>query len=570
MKDKSCPRLVPIVVGATGHRDIPAEDEALLTASVREVLSVLKRDHPDSPCVLLSSLAEGGDRIAARAALDAGWELGVILPLPVEDFEADFPGEESLAEFRTMLAAASWIHVCGGNQERPHCYTEASAWMARHAQTVIALWDGVSPEVEGGTSHTVSRCLKGPGAARLTLPDTRPVIQVRTRRVSRQGEMPASLVGTLARHEPRPAELPSDGEEERWQTIMRRINEFNRDARAVYARFHDEVESQRRQLNEGRPIEDAAISNAANAASWIHAVAGQISLHTQQRRDRHFRGLIIAAVVAIFLEQVYSGPFPKPALLAMALLSGIISYVLYRRGIRQRLEDRYIDYRALAEACRVQYFWKRAGLGESAGDYLLRDQRDELEWIRQAVLSTELVSTTTLSGNGRDAALEHARRCWLEDQRVWLVVGNAHRPGGKQFESEGRKTRLQRTTGRLMLAGVSMIFVVTMFHALVAARLGALGDLLTQSMIVTYGMMFVGAAIIKAVQETKAYEEQSQRYRRAGLSMTLACRYFDEAMTSGNLEKAEAILFEAGREALAENTEWLLVHRQRPVKVPIG
>lgn len=565
------PGLVPIVIGVTGHRDVPEEDVARLSNAVRGLLDHLKREYPNSPCVLVSSLAEGSDRIAARAAIAAGWELGVALPLPVDAFEEDFSSEASVGDFRELLARAAWVHVCRGSHTRPACYADASAWIANHAQTLVALWDGMSPPKEGGASHTVRICLEGPATPRLTLPDTRPVVQVVTRRQGAYAAIAESLVGSVVRHEPRPAGLSSEGEEERWQTIMRRIDEFNRDARRALQRHPEAIAAQRAQLNEGRPFRDEDVTPEAVSASWLHAVAGQISVNTQQRRDRHFRWLIVAALLAILLEQVYSGPVPRPLLLAAALLCGIISFVLYRRGVKQRLEARYIDYRALAEACRVQHFWQCAGLHACAADYFLRDQRDELEWIRQAVLSTELTSNVaTKTEVPRAAAIARVRQCWLEDQRRWLVVGGPARPGGKQCENEALSRRLSRKTSRLMLAGVTTIFIVTVFHALFARALGATGEMLTQVLIVTYGMLFVGAAVTKAVQETKAYEEQARRYRRAGLSMTLACRHLDEAMAAGDIAKAEGVVLDAGREALAENNDWLLVHRQRPVKVPIG
>lgn len=74
--------LVPIVIGVTGHRDIPASDVDALTKATSAALDEIALSSPNSPHVLLSSLAEGADRIAAQVALDKGWTVGVILPAP--------------------------------------------------------------------------------------------------------------------------------------------------------------------------------------------------------------------------------------------------------------------------------------------------------------------------------------------------------------------------------------------------------------------------------------------------------------------------------------------------------
>ena len=83
------------------------------------------------------------------------------------------------------------------------------------------------------------------------------------------------------------------------------------------------------------------------------------------------------------------------------------------------MEERYLDYRALAEACRTQFYWKLAEIQSCAADHFLREQRDELEWIRQAVLVSELGNETF-----RPVSLEQLakiRDWWVEGQRAWLL-----------------------------------------------------------------------------------------------------------------------------------------------------
>lgn len=86
----------------------------------------------------------------------------------------------------------------------------------------------------------------------------------------------------------------------------------------------------------------------------------------------------------------------------------------------------------------------------------------------------------------------------------------------------------------------------------------------------TYGMLFAAAAVSKIYQETKAFGEQANRYQRMALSMQLARKQIDSALDAKDLNLAQRALFAIGREALAENGDWLLIHRERPVKVPLG
>jgi hypothetical protein len=54
---------------------------------------------------VLSPLAEGADRVVARAVLDyRGAHLDVVLPLSIEDYLEDLEPEYSMEEFRDLLA----------------------------------------------------------------------------------------------------------------------------------------------------------------------------------------------------------------------------------------------------------------------------------------------------------------------------------------------------------------------------------------------------------------------------------------------------------------------------------
>ena len=71
---------IPIIFGVTGHRDIPQSDVSILHEAVQEYFKKVVEQYPNSQVILLSALAEGADRISARAAMEAGCSLGVFLP----------------------------------------------------------------------------------------------------------------------------------------------------------------------------------------------------------------------------------------------------------------------------------------------------------------------------------------------------------------------------------------------------------------------------------------------------------------------------------------------------------
>ncbi|MGC9187651.1 MAG: hypothetical protein ACP5GN_08225 [Fervidicoccaceae archaeon] len=67
-------RYIHLVIGITGHRDIVNEDRELLKDKIREIFKELRSRYANTPLLLITSLAEGADRIGAEVALEMGFE----------------------------------------------------------------------------------------------------------------------------------------------------------------------------------------------------------------------------------------------------------------------------------------------------------------------------------------------------------------------------------------------------------------------------------------------------------------------------------------------------------------
>ena len=173
---------VPIVLAATGHRVIPKQDEEALCRAVNSELNLIAKSNPHSPCILISALAEGADRLVASCALSLGWQLCAVLPLTQDDYETDFHDDESVAEFRELLKRSTWVKVLDAKHHlRPGCYHELGLWLSQQAQVLIALWDGEQAKGPGGTAEVIQHFREGVALAQPILPDSGPVIHIQTR-----------------------------------------------------------------------------------------------------------------------------------------------------------------------------------------------------------------------------------------------------------------------------------------------------------------------------------------------------------------------------------------------------
>jgi hypothetical protein len=110
---------------------------------------------------LISALAEGADRLAAREALRLGAELDVVLPFPREDYEKDFP--DAVADFRELLSMARVFTLDGlrdGGAAQTESYEAAGRFVVGNCDLLLAVWDGARARGRGGTAEIVSYAIR--------------------------------------------------------------------------------------------------------------------------------------------------------------------------------------------------------------------------------------------------------------------------------------------------------------------------------------------------------------------------------------------------------------------------
>jgi hypothetical protein len=157
-------------IGITGHRYLPSSDTDLLNERIETIFKTVKASVNDcfnktqsihtgeEPVIrLISMLAEGSDRIAAKNALKAGFRLQCPLPLSLNEYEKDFETEASKKEFRQLLDKADSIfeiEACSRNRSR--AYQNGGQVLLSHSDILLAIWDYADSGKVGGTSDIVS------------------------------------------------------------------------------------------------------------------------------------------------------------------------------------------------------------------------------------------------------------------------------------------------------------------------------------------------------------------------------------------------------------------------------
>jgi hypothetical protein len=154
-------------IGVSGHRvppKLPEESEAPLRVLIDRMLAAIaaaaRKANTASALVIVSSLAEGSDRIVAAAGLAAGFALQAVLPFEKAEYERDFETPMSRSEFEELLGRACDVfELDGAADERPRAYEAAGLFMLANIDVLIAIWDGGVAAGIGGTAQIVERAI---------------------------------------------------------------------------------------------------------------------------------------------------------------------------------------------------------------------------------------------------------------------------------------------------------------------------------------------------------------------------------------------------------------------------
>lgn len=137
-------------LAVTGHRGLSETTTALVDAALRREIS--KRAE-NGPLVGLSCIADGADALFARAILDHGGMLHVIVS--AHKYRDGLP-EEHYPTYDALIAKAAEIIQLDHVESDSNAHMDASLRMLADADELLAVWDGQPARGYGGTADVVN------------------------------------------------------------------------------------------------------------------------------------------------------------------------------------------------------------------------------------------------------------------------------------------------------------------------------------------------------------------------------------------------------------------------------
>ena len=441
-------------------------------------------------------------------------------------------------------------------------YAQAGVYVSAHCHILLALWDGKQSGDLGGTAQVVEFHHDDvmPGFTEfgrrsqqiLADDESDLVYHIVCSRNREDGQPEPSLQPLDAAWFTTDEEHPRvDSVPERYVRIFERTSEFNRNA----VRFSRQISAEKYDLYS--PEHQAFLPPSTTKINELFTVADWLAIRFQNHVHLALKSTYTLAVLMGLAFMAYSDISNQGYMIYVFLLLFAVGVAIYLVEDRRESHRCYLDYRALAEGLRVQFYWTAAGVKSGyrtkfAHDNFLQKQDVELGWIRNVMRVAVLRSDVETAGD-TDLGLGFAIREWIGDES-----------GGGQCEyfriKARRRERRVRITDMLGLVCLGAGILV----AIVLALFGSWFDVAVRELlIIAMGILPLIAAVREAYSHKKAEKELIKQYRFMHRIFSKATRKLASSETD---DQKRDILKAVGNAALDEHAEWILIHRERPLE----
>lgn len=630
---------IPFVISVTGHRDLTAEEmqggEVRVEAILKYFCELKSLRH--TPIWVFSSLADGADRCVARVALrlrDSGqYNIRVIAPLPFEHdvYTQDFC-DSSIEEFEQLLAQMNDVFVLdpyeyegfdasrlplpppekrnahndwGYSPERNAQYVNLGAFLVRHANILLALWDGkLLNNFTGGTGEVVMAMMNQPMDWGTTQQGQKipPRKELQERQTFVGGESGAVIhipvhrngtnnhVESFTLEDQRPpwvkhwpdnavhwyfslslmtreglSDLVKYSQDE-LQVIMLRINEFNTalDKRSA----HRSQEDIGKQLKKSwiQPIDYtfkpvvSRIRDCYRSADWC-ALSMQIKARWLLKIF-FFSVLMTIAGYDAFSRLGASGSQLGYYSLMLFLLGVFFITIIFIFSKKVVYKRKFHDFRLYAELMRISSYLSYLGLNRRITEFFSPDTRSITAWLEHARRTAEY-KTWDKENLKSDCTLEemnNIKHWWINDQLAYYAgkIGSSKRAGKKQ-NLITRYIRIRTVSWLFYFIGAGMTAYIAVHYFL--------GNVIVADDIWLNMVFFGTSAAIAKWGDLLGYKDDATRYTLARSMYEWAALEFDDLLKAEDLPRLKGIAQELARQAVSENTRWYISQSARDISI---
>jgi hypothetical protein len=569
-------------VGVTGHRDIPQADFESADNRSREFLSALRSSMPDTRITVLSGLADGADRIFAKAALALNISVEAVLPMPFAFYKSDFDAT-SLADLEEILNSELVecielpLNAGLGDDEsawpqdsRSKLYSNLSNDLRDRSNILVAFWDGKHSSKAGGTADTVLKFLQASPSDNDSEID---IINADGANLDGQAVvywMPSrrSASQDIVMRQTESVWLSAYGSKFRqWDDTPRdfalQLDEFNQFNQTHHTLDESNSLTSYGDLLEGCSDDVKQDKHQLTESNCAYVMADSLALYYQSQSDRLFKWFALMTATMGFLFLLYAKIAAVQFFLIGYLALFFIGLFLSSRGGKRQWFTRHLAYRCLAETIRVRFYLDLAGAREKSiiQSLLIATGINKFEgfsWIRDVLQTTNPVfSMPKLTGVSDKHRIDLVRKLWIDDQASYFQR-KAHQL--HEFHEKLEKIKFWIIWG-LVIAAFSLVFFK---KVLLGVELGEYLNLKTL-VIFFMGLLPFWFGVWEMYQGKMAVKELMWQYRNQAENFAAAEQLLQN--TDG-IELQRKIVAQLGESCILENFVWIINRYHREQEPP--
>ena len=565
--------------------DLDPGDVTELRDAVAAFLRELKGHLPETEILVIVGMAAGADLLVAQTALDVGVRVEAVLPMPLEHYAADFD-PDTLRLLRSLLDRADVRCTelrppphrgadIGETVHRDRLYANLTETLIRRSSMLLALWDGQSSPLPGGTTDTVLRFL---GVRSDSNQATEGIVLVDSAEDTDTNErlvywIPAARSsGAPADPLRRPCFLRCVGDNE---LLMQRtmpaslafqlsgLNRYNREYRElVAAGTLGTPDSLLAALIPETTPRERMLLEEINAQ---YVKADVLAIHYQRRSELLFRlfGVMTFALGLAYL--IYEKLDESRVLLVAYVIILLTSLGLYYSLRGLHWFAKHLSYRALAETMRAKFYLRLAGVDHrvNAAEVLALSGIHLFHgfgWISYVLAGVEVPDVHAEAT--RDPDLRKTRSVevhWIESQHGYFT-----RKVARLGRSSHRLKMLRNT-----LFVVILLVIMTLF--LFGEKLGGEGahqGIPLKNMLTFFmGFLAVLLGVWQLYQDKMATRELLWQYRNQLVHFARARLELRRFVTP---HRRNDVLVSLGRDSLMECYLWTIHRYHREHEPPAG
>lgn len=389
---------IPLVVGISGHISI-AEDESYVAAQIQAFWKHLRRIiGPETPLVLLSSIARGADHYAVKYRPDDVKYI-VILPFKEEEYRKDFDQEEDLINYQNDLTGAYKTIICDAPAGD---YSAASDYIRQRSDILLTIWDGRAAvdssgePKKGGTYYLINKAFSVDDLLTPEPEKQHLVVNIAVTRKNSTGKNVVKLTSSLdvlnwdedlscfcgtpfEEFDPVYESLREDADT---YSVITAFNETIAANKALPDSVEKDAWMEADILNSGTDkVQQQEKLNAVMGDFLRYSYYDKIALKHQKRYKHSFIYLLILSGLAALCCQIYGGFTSKFDIseiiqyeclfIYLALSFFLLLYIIY--PWKNKDHNIYCSHRVIAELMRLKIFWKLAGFRDDFSSLVLAE-----------------------------------------------------------------------------------------------------------------------------------------------------------------------------------------------------